>query len=263
MSVSFVDALNGWSTGYLDGATLRTTDGGDTWQRFYAPTDLNFSSVCFVNQDVGWVAGSDAAIFKSTSGGTTWFELYSDPDTPYSTLNSIYFLDPDLGWVVGSVELYGQSMSTADGGGDWIDMHGGHDNYLQSVHFVDELNGWAVGHDGTILRSIQEPTSVSEDFTEEEAGQTHAVLRRNSPNPFNPTTTLRYDLPRREMVTLKIYNILGEEVRTLIDRIQTPGPKTAVWDGTNSKGEEVGSGIYIYSLRVGDEIKSMKMALLR
>jgi hypothetical protein len=89
------------------------------------------------------------------------------------------------------------------------------------------------------------------------------VLYQNHPNPFNPTTAIDYGLREPCRVTLTIYNVLGQKVRTLVDGDQTAGFKTARWDGKNTKGQSVASGVYIYRLRAGDFVEAKKMILLR
>ncbi len=88
-------------------------------------------------------------------------------------------------------------------------------------------------------------------------------LFQNYPNPFNPITTIRYDLPKASKVVLKIYNILGQEVRTLVNSSQTTGEKSVIWDGRDAFGQEVSSGIYLYRLKAGYFIQSRKMLLMQ
>ncbi|NUM79243.1 T9SS type A sorting domain-containing protein [bacterium] len=88
-------------------------------------------------------------------------------------------------------------------------------------------------------------------------------LHQNAPNPFNPTTSLRYSLKEKTKVRLTIYNILGHEVRLLINTVQDAGYKVITWDGKNNEGKELPSGIYIYRLEAGQFIKSKKMLLLK
>jgi predicted GH43/DUF377 family glycosyl hydrolase len=88
-------------------------------------------------------------------------------------------------------------------------------------------------------------------------------LHQNYPNPFNPATTIRYTLPKSEFITLKVYDILGREVITLVNEKQTTGEKSLVWDGRDRSGKELSSGIYIYQIQAGDYIKSRKMVLIR
>jgi hypothetical protein len=84
------------------------------------------------------------------------------------------------------------------------------------------------------------------------------TLDQNYPNPFNPTTLIQYQLPQAARVSLKIYNLLGQEVRTLVDEVQQPGTYRARFDGTS-----VASGLYFYRLRAGDFTQVKKMLLVK
>jgi hypothetical protein len=88
-------------------------------------------------------------------------------------------------------------------------------------------------------------------------------LKQNYPNPFNPSTIISYQLPQTEMVTLEIYNALGEKVRTLINNIKEPGNYEVVWNGKNNSGTTLPSGMYLYRITAGNYVKVMKMMLLR
>ncbi len=89
-------------------------------------------------------------------------------------------------------------------------------------------------------------------------------LEQNYPNPFNPSTTIRYRLPVRERISLKVFDILGKEVRTLIDNQDLPaGSGEVIWDGKNNSREAVASGTYFYKLIYGNFQKSEKMILLK
>jgi hypothetical protein len=87
------------------------------------------------------------------------------------------------------------------------------------------------------------------------------------PNPFNPRTTIHYQLPNRNNVTLKIFDMLGQEIRTLVNKNQSAGNYSVVWDGKNSLGESVGSGVYFYQLyatcRTGNFIETKKVLLVK
>lgn len=89
-------------------------------------------------------------------------------------------------------------------------------------------------------------------------------LSQNYPNPFNPETTIQYQLPQTGNVTLSIFNLLGQEVRTLVHEHQTAGSYSIVWDGKNDIGELVTSGMYFYKLQVGESfLVTRKMLLLK
>ena len=88
-------------------------------------------------------------------------------------------------------------------------------------------------------------------------------LLGNYPNPFNPTTSISYQLSADGWVTLKIYNTLGEEVATLVNEYQTAGTRSAVWNGTNDAGSQVATGIYIYRLTAGNIVTTEKMMFVK
>lgn len=89
-------------------------------------------------------------------------------------------------------------------------------------------------------------------------------LRQNYPNPFNPQTTIRYDLPAgSHQVRLVIYDMLGKQVRTLVDGNQSGGAHSILWDGKDDSGKQVASGIYVYKLSAGKQSYTKRMTLVR
>ena len=107
----------------------------------------------------------------------------------------------------------------------------------------------AWGTSSTSVDNYAEPTEFS--------------LNQNYPNPFNPSTIITYNLPANENVRLIVYNLLGEEIKTLVNGLQSAGSYSTMWDGTNERGEPVGSGIYFYRLGSGNQFEVRKMALTR
>ncbi|WP_457566555.1 family 10 glycosylhydrolase [Caldithrix abyssi] len=89
------------------------------------------------------------------------------------------------------------------------------------------------------------------------------TLEQNFPNPFNPSTTIRYSLKEAAPVTLEIFNTLGQRVRLLVQAKQTRGAYQVQWDGTNEAGKAVPSGVYIYRLKAKDFTASKRMLLIR
>ncbi|MFH2034971.1 MAG: FlgD immunoglobulin-like domain containing protein [Candidatus Zixiibacteriota bacterium] len=89
------------------------------------------------------------------------------------------------------------------------------------------------------------------------------ALKQNYPNPFNPLTIIEYDLPRNSYTSLTVYNILGQEIKRLVDQNQPAGSYGIVWDGTDSNGKRVASGVYFYQL-IGDNYsQTNRMVLLK
>ncbi len=88
-------------------------------------------------------------------------------------------------------------------------------------------------------------------------------LSQNYPNPFNPSTTIRYALPKASHVTLKIYNLRGEVVKTLVNGYQTAQNYQVVWNGDNDAGQKVAAGIYLYQLQAGNYQRTMRLILMK
>jgi hypothetical protein len=120
-------------------------------------------------------------------------------------------------------------------------------------HLADDLKGAHVKTGGLTIREM--PTTFS--------------LSQNYPNPFNPTTNIQYAVVNdqtthhSQLVTLKIYNLLGQDVRTLVDDVQEAGYHTVSWDGSDNVGCEVPSGIYFYRLAVGQYSETKRMVLIK
>ena len=88
-------------------------------------------------------------------------------------------------------------------------------------------------------------------------------LSQNYPNPFNPTTMIQYDLPEATQVAIMIYDLMGREVRTLVNSVEQAGYKTVLWDSKDSYGQPVSGGIYIYHIQAGEYSQTKKMVLLK
>ncbi|MCL5019932.1 MAG: T9SS type A sorting domain-containing protein, partial [Patescibacteria group bacterium] len=83
------------------------------------------------------------------------------------------------------------------------------------------------------------------------------------PNPFNPITTIQYTLPQGTQVNLSIYNILGQEIKSLVRKYETAGVYKVEWNGTNSFGKPVSGGVYLYRLEAGGKVQVRKMVLMK
>ena len=88
-------------------------------------------------------------------------------------------------------------------------------------------------------------------------------LHQNTPNPFNPSTLIGYQLPEAGLVRLAIYNLLGQEVRVLVNETKEAGSFTATWDGTDALSRRVASGVYLYRINAGEFSASRRMLLLK
>ena len=89
------------------------------------------------------------------------------------------------------------------------------------------------------------------------------TLHQNFPNPFNPITTLSYDLPKDSDVSFTVFDMLGNEIVTLINSNQQAGFKSVQWDATDSRGRPVSAGVYLYQIKAGEFVDTKKMVLLK
>ena len=279
----------------------RTTDGGDTWVRAatlpQVGTEAGFSG-CWYDSLHGWFGTSDSRIYRTTDGGSTW---QSSSTTFVNTL-SLYFTTPLLGlagsdtgplnrttdggitWTVLSAVPHG-SISGVRGTQDfWISGRAYTSNagdswttsgqnvypgpcsidYGSTVTEGTNVFGWWVGSGGCIAHYRRITTDIAEGVP---SLPSHFSLDQNYPNPFNPTTTIRYTLTSSEervRVRLKVYDILGREVATLVNDEEPPGRHQVSWDASNLAG-----GVYFYRLSVvpsaqsGGFAQERKMLLIR
>lgn len=117
------------------------------------------------------------------------------------------------------------------------------------------LSGWEY--------HIYEQIGATTRIPENHAMPQEFMLEQNYPNPFNPATTIRYYLPTASDVVLRIHNLLGQKVRTLINANQSAGEQIVNWNGSDQSGNQVSSGIYIYTIEAGKYTASRRMLLLR
>jgi hypothetical protein len=97
-----------------------------------------------------------------------------------------------------------------------------------------------------------------------ESVPTQTRLHQNVPNPFNPSTTIAYDIAAPGgTVVIRVFDVRGKRVRTLVDAVQSPGSKEVVWDGRDDQLRPAASGLYFCQLRVGDVVQTRKMVLVQ
>ena len=126
---------------------------------------------------------------------------------------------------------------------------------VETVFNTEAINIRVIeGDDGTGIKVLDMSIVTPNDY----------VLEQNYPNPFNPTTNIRFSLPVNKSISLIVYDMLGQEVKTLINKEEfAKGNYEADWNGTNNAGQKVASGNYIYTLKYGNFHKSVKMTLLK
>lgn len=122
---------------------------------------------------------------------------------------------------------------------------------LRQMAFINVMN-WLQGDFASVPGQNENLTSLPDNFD----------LKQNYPNPFNPATTIKFDMPSAGNMSLKIFNLLGQEIKTLIDTKMQAGRHAITWDGTDNLGRNVSSGVYLYQMKTENFQKTRKMILL-
>lgn len=260
-SVFFINECTGWSVGGPSSPKIiKTTNGGINWFTQTTSITTPLYSVMFADANTGWaVAGylGGETIIKTTNGGDNWFSQ-SSGDTRY--LRDCYVKNANTMVAVGQG---GKLITTTNGGNNWIVHTTGSSIELWSVDFANDTVGYAIG-DNVVLKT----TNGGVTFVNNESKNVPSefVLYQNFPNPFNPSTKIKFYIPPFErgqgsetrhgdgMTTLKVYDILGKEIALLVNGKYQAGTYEVTFDGTN-----IPSGIYFYKIEFNSisEVKSM------
>jgi photosystem II stability/assembly factor-like uncharacterized protein len=251
--IHFMDSNTGCAVGE-HGTIFWTTDGGSNWIQKTSGTVRHLWGVHLLDANTAWAVGIQGTVLYTTNGGDTW--TAERADTMYG-FGKVYFTDANNGWISGGDNDNGIVLHTTDGGGTWSTQYTGAATSLMSVHFTDADTGWAVGNLGTIMHTTTGSTGIIEDknFVEVPAELT---LAQNKPNPFSQTTEIRFSIPKREHVTLKVYNIIGQDVATLVDNKLEVGEYRVNFNARN-----LPNGIYLYRLNTNDQVLIKRCTILR
>jgi len=242
----------GWAAGDSS-IILHTTNGGQDWiKQFSYVANSSLNSIFFIDEFNGWAAGRGdlfpvlTQIWKTTDGGNNW-NLQEWGSSP---LQSVYFANDQVGWTVG-----GLIYKSTNGGENWSPQVSP-DSSINSIYFLDENIGWAVGNNGVILHTTTGGVVSVEGELEAEPATYY--LSHNFPDPFNPSTKIRYTLPQTSNVVIKIFDVLGNEIETLVNEERPVGTYEITW-----YAEGLPSGVYFYQLKAGNYIDTKKMILLK
>jgi photosystem II stability/assembly factor-like uncharacterized protein len=232
------------------GKLLKTTDAGQTWNSVDAKIAGSFFALKFKDGKVGLLGGSAMALCKTTDGGNTWTPL----SLPSSITGIVYAVDfgKDTYWVSVST---GDILYSTDQGASWTIIPKFNANTLYDAAVVGD-NIFFVGNNGAVIKGNADPNTSVKQIS----GNTvkSFELTQNYPNPFNPSTTIKYSVPTEGKVSLKVYNLLGEEVATLINQNQSAGTYSVSFDASS-----LSSGIYFYQLSSGNNVSVKKMMLVK
>ncbi len=294
-AVDFIDVNTGIVAG-TNGRTYKTTDGGTSWTEYNVGSNAVLYEVLFITPSLVWLSG-DAVMFYSTDGGMTWIPAskyhntniaysmssaggylyvagefgsilkgYADPFVPVELTSftaSVTGSSVNLNWTTGTeTNNYGFEIQKSSDKNNWTAagfVNGyGTTTEIRSYSFTDvsPFNGTSfyrlkqIDLDGSYEYSAVVQVNLNQVYT--------FALDQNYPNPFNPSTVINYQVPDEGIVTLKVYDILGNEVKTLVNEYRTAGKYSVGFDGS-----DLSSGVYIYRIQAGRFNSNMKMILIK
>ena len=147
--------------------------------------------------------------------------------------------------------------------GGWYKENGGQLILLCGRGYRYNHNDLKKNMEYILKNFLEEDDIITDSFDNDDKIITKYNLDQNYPNPFNPLTVIKYDLAQSTNVELKIYNILGEEVKTLVNKFQEKGRRTVIWKGVDNFDNKVSSGIYLYRISAGNWSDIKKMIMLK
>lgn len=225
----------------------RTDNAGRTWSS--DTFSRNYYDLAIPRRNDFWLVGDAGSVIRSTDSGATWV---AQPTPTSRALGSIYALDSVNAWAVGTK---GTVIRTSDGGRRWDSVGVPSNQRLNAVSFSDKRHGWIVGDSGVLVRIRYIPTSVPESVSSKPM---LFALQQNYPNPFNPSTRITFSLPSTLHCSLRIFNLLGQQVATLVDVEKEAGRYSLEWNASN-----VPTGVYFCRLEAGGFVQTKKLALIR
>ncbi|MEO8209195.1 MAG: T9SS type A sorting domain-containing protein [bacterium] len=244
--IKFHDSQNGFAVGGvfdIAGVIYKTINGGRNWGvTLVGPEPVNdlyyIDSVNVIGMGGDFEYGSSKV--TTTDGGEVWdYHEFGF----FGIANSIGFRTKEEGWA--SLGIVDSFLISTNGGSNWKLTGTPNGAKIYKLFFTDSRNGWAVGNNGVILKYNSNLINISEHYFSIPDAIT---LYQNYPNPFNPFTVIIYQLTVSNYVSLKVYDVIGKEIATLVNQKQIAGSYSVDFDAGNYP-----SGIYFYGLRAVEE----------
>ena len=248
-------AVGGYNTsffGFGNSVIIRTTDGGETWQRVYnSPRTEEWCwKISFLSKKSGFVSierhSGYSYVLKTTNGGSDWIEI---PFQVYAQ-QGIGFINENTGWIGGWT---GPTYQTTNGGILWQAVSWGRN--IGRFRFLNDTLAFAVGD--RIYKYSIDVDNFPQEFPKS------YILYQNYQNPFNPVTKIKFGIPlegqlRAVNIRLMIYDALGKEVQILVNEKLFPGNHEFEFDGNN-----LSNGVYYYKLETQNFTEVKRMILLK
>ena len=250
------------------GRVFKTTNSGMNWFDTNVPTNgwaYEFRKLSVVSNQYVCVVAGDGPLYKSTNFGTTWQVLDSIKSYPPSVMQAVAFSSISTGWAGGS---YGYLYKTTNGGLNFYRQNTGTNlAFCGSIYCFNDSVVWGVGGAGKIMHTTNGGEWLVGICNNENEVPKELALYQNYPNPFNPITVIKFQvvngfpiktLGNDKKVVLKVFDVMGREIQTLVNESLKPGTYEVTFDGS-----DLNTGVYFYKLITGDYTNTKRMILIK
>jgi len=255
-NIAFLNPQYGFACGGvidIAGVIWQTSNAGLNWKSLAAAPEPLYNVYCIDSQRILCTGGDfeyGGSIVKTYDGGKEW--TY-EPMNLFGVGHKLAFRTNYEIWVpLGFSQRFGVSIDT---GNTWVEVPAPDSSAVYDAVFIDSTHGWAVGTNGAIFKFNSLLIGINKN---QNNLPSENYISQNYPNPFNPSTIISYTLAKHTKVRIILYDILGKEVRVLLEDIKNPGEHKLVFNAS-----ELSSGVYFYRIEAGNYIESKKMVLLK
>lgn len=240
-----------------DGKVWNTTDWGANWVARNTNRYDYLNDVVFLEDgQTAMICGNNGTILRSTNWGKNW-----DVNVQYLTSEHLRSIDAYSVQVTVCGDN-GKIMTSNNYGNYFTDQLNGENRHLYGVALRNGSVGVVVGEIGSAANGALYFTAMNGGYvgitqTGSEIPENYSVSQ-NYPNPFNPTTKINFALPKQGLVTIKVYDLLGKEVETLVNEVKSAGKYTVDFNGS-----KLSSGVYFYRIQANDFVDVKRMMLVK
>ena len=267
--IYFLDNINGF---LLENFNIKkTTNGGNSWNIVFNTSDyFIFSNIQFILNN-GWISaleGNKSYLFRTTNYGNSWDTSLIYQNSEVYINNYVFMTTDSTGYYTVSNDHFSSVNNlifrTTNKGISWINIPNLFHDPVKSSFFITDSIGWLGGglSVNTYGRSaIFKTTSGGYPLgliTNSNNIPTSYSLSQNFPNPFNPVTSINFDIPNSSYTNLIVFDQIGREIQVLVNEQLSPGIYKFEWNAADYP-----SGIYFYKLQAGEFVETKKMVLIK
>ncbi len=265
----FLDANTIVAKGFYEGGRIyRSTNAGQSWTTTFMPVQID--CMTFFNATTGIICGVSevgivSKVYKTTDAGLQWNEIYSTSLKLYTNMKSV--TSTGNAFVIGvtiDTSIFASdkitTLKTTNYGATWVSKELNTGEYAMGLWMADTINYYMSGGDLNVPAVVLKSTNGGSVFVNTVGSEVpdKYSLGQNYPNPFNTRTVVSFSLPVDSKVSIKVYDVMGREVQTLVNERMGAGKYEVRFDGSGMT-----SGVYFYQMEAGNYSETRRMILIK